>query len=158
MNINIPQTCLRKNKNKNKIKIHQTCLRKINIHINNPQTCGLLILHWFASNRVWRTYIFLYHNQTGVRIVDPVFIYLNQVWDGYEEHIYFFYHHYMGVKQVWGWLILYLFASNRSEMGVRIIYFSFQSNRCEDSQINGKKYSSNMSEENKYNINMFEEN
>ena len=56
------------------------------------------------------TNIYLYHNQTGVRMVDPVFICLKQVWDG-----------------------------------------------CEDSQINGKKYSSNMSEENKYNINMFEE-
>jgi hypothetical protein len=45
------------------------------------------------------------------------------------------------------------------KQGVRNIYLSLsQSNRCEDSQINGKKYSSNMSEENKYNINMFEEN
>ena len=114
-------------------------------------------------------------------------IYLPQT--GCDKHISFF----ITIKQVWGLLILYLFTSIRSEMGMRNIYISFitikwgwnrcedgwsciylpqtglrwvwgsyifplsQSNRCEDSQINGKKYSSNMSEEYKYNINMFEE-
>jgi hypothetical protein len=77
----------------------QTCLRKINIHINNPPTCGL-ILHLFASNRL----------EIGMRNIYLSFITIKQVrgllilylfaLNRYEEHISFFYHHQMGVKQV----------------------------------------------------------
>jgi len=60
-----------------------------------------------------------------------------------------------GLRWVWGTYIFLLSPLDGGETGVRMVDPVWDG--CEDSQINGKKCSSNMSEENKYNINMSEE-